>query len=250
MVFEQLKKILTKKWISRADRIKVAEFHDIVLKLKGPSQLEYQLFKVVNVSTTGMAVDLKNTSHDFTSGDLLKARITIKDKMLDVSVKIVFVGPELMGVQVQGPPPDYISQVINYFKTELSAIKSNPISKDHLKPDTDGEPHWYYGGDNFELYFVVNDDKVCKFKLVVWGDIIEMNKDGQIFVGHSWDQTATREFRMFKESVLVGQAATNRIPKETLEHCRRFVHSIPNLKVNFRDQIISGLDQVAENNAN
>ncbi|MEI8346875.1 MAG: PilZ domain-containing protein [Pseudomonadota bacterium] len=189
------------------------------MKIKGPSALEYRPYKLANISATGLAASLLEAIPPFHPGDLCKARILIKDQPIEFSIKVIFVDKNLMGFAIPHPNALYVSSVVNYFKTEFSALHSNPMAIANSKTEMDGEPFCFKGGDNFQLYFVAQSDQVKKFKLEVWGDTVEMDDQGEMH-------------------------ANRQIPKETLQLGQRFVHSMVGPALIYKTQILEKLSHL------
>ncbi|MEI8347622.1 MAG: PilZ domain-containing protein [Pseudomonadota bacterium] len=236
MAIKWFKKIYYKYFGVHSQRVRIADFHDIDLGIMVSSTANYQKFEVVNLSTTGAAIRRPKDQPpgDFALEQLMKGYITIRKKTVEVEFQVMHLTNEIVGLQVQNVHAGYASIVIDYLKTELLGIRCQLMPKEHLKPDPDGEALWYYSEKNFQLYLVLKEGKVIKFRLTVWEDFAELHKNNELKFGH------LVENKLAKNSA---KSSVKKIPEATLTNFKRFINAIAQLDSEHRKQIVEHLQR-------
>ena len=116
-----------------------------------------------------------------------------------------------------------------------------------MNPKSHGDPHWYHGDNNCELYFVERNDKILNFHITFFGNAIEFSVEGRMIYGHVWDEERDKDIA-YKGSKLI--KVVDKMEVEILYESKSFVRQIPLLGEHFKQQIIEIIeshtnDQVA-----
>jgi hypothetical protein len=207
-------------------RVTVQPFHQISL------WLDDQIFDIFTISLNGFSF-INKIDRKFKKDQKINAAIRLLDKVCDIEIDVRHVSHQFVGCQVIGACDVYRDFVYNYFKSEIEASKLRKIDKDKVSPDEYGEPFWYYGDNNHEIYFTAKDNKVTSLQINYHGHMFLMH-EGSTSTGIVWEDL--KEEPAHKSSDLI--KLSDKLPKEMMEYMLRFVECTEDINSSYKDQIL------------
>jgi hypothetical protein len=195
---------------------------------------------VLNISTNGLGL-LRARGQLFPGpGEVLRGVLVFPNREVDVEIKIVHLGPMIVGCQFIDLSENGLKQVEAYFAAELSGMGLTAVNPAILKKEPLGKPRLYRGRNNCELFFVEHKGKVIRFELSFFGNFIEGNSDGRVRFGYLEDDDRGSKAR-YKGTTLV--RLVSGMPRETVDAACRLVDHVTELEPELRDQIIGAIGQ-------
>lgn len=181
-----LKKIVG-QFIEREPRIEINPLHHVELNLVGKNKP----FSLYNLSSSGLAFMLESPAEpeEYPSGKNTNARLQLEDKTIHLSLQYVHQTPRTIGCRISNIQNDIRDTIYNYFEYEVMAQKVKYFAPKDLKKEVDGEPHWFSGDNNCSLYYVAQKERVVRFFISYFGNIIEMNSNSRLTWGLVYDGT-------------------------------------------------------------
>jgi hypothetical protein len=196
---------------------------------------------VRNISVTGIAIDVDPVLTQLTINLQLTAELKILDKTFLIELKVLRKNEYIVAFTFIRPTDEIVKEISRVFLTEFNAQTIQYISSEKLQPVENGRPHWYYGGENYQLFFVENTDVVMSFVIQIMSDIIEKKIDKNLSFGRIWsDGPITHDEGIkYKGSELIEQQKS--LPASVIKNAASFVSHIPKLPKKISDQIIEEL---------
>jgi len=200
-----------------------------------------QKISVRNISVTGVAID---TIADLSQLGLdlqLSAQLKILEKPFNIEVKVVRRTDFIIALNFLKPPAELIQEISRVFLLEFNAQTIQYIGAEKLQAVADGTPHWYYGGENYELYYIEKNDQILSFHLKILSDTIDKKFGKNISFGRIWsDNKADQdEAPKYKGSELI--ELQKALPPSVIKNAASFVQHIPKISKDHADQIIAEL---------
>lgn len=188
-----------------------------------------------NISTSGVAFKFEGSNEQFIVGDKVSVVFSIYENECPVNVEVVRVDDDTIGCRLLNNISRFSELISKFYKIELSAADMSHVDSQRLNPKKHGDPHWYHGDNNCELYFVERNDKILNFHITFFGNAIEFGVDGRMVYGHVWDEERDKDIA-YKGSKLI--KVVDKMEDEILEESKGFVRQIPLLDDHFKQQII------------
>lgn len=169
------------------------------------------------------------------AGSRLNGKLMIRSEEFPVQVTLVHAGPSRAGGRFEDPTPEFQRRINEHFLTEFAALKLTSIKRDLLQDDPDGEPLFFVGENNSELFVVVNQGKVIHFHLCFFGNVIDGSKDGKLTAGTLDDEGFSDGGPGHKSAALVRKSRV--VSDELATIAIRFLSNVRQLDPALRDQI-------------
>jgi hypothetical protein len=196
---------------------------------------------VRNISVTGIAIDVIPEITQLTANLQISAQLNILEKTFIVDLKVLRRSDYIVAFAFLRPNPEMIQEISRVFLTEFNAQTIQYISQEKLQPVPDGKAHWYYGGENYQLFFVENSGEVIRFFIQILSDTIEKKPNQKLNYGRIWSDGPLNhdEGPKYKGSELIEQQKA--LPASVMKNAASFVSHIPKLPKRLSDQIIEEL---------
>lgn len=193
---------------------------------------------VSNISSTGIGLFTEKVTNWPPPDTLIKGSLHLQDRQLDLQLKIIHSNANIAGCCFLNLPDNFGNTLHHYFQIELAAMKISKIAKKYLKEESDGEAHWFRGSDNCELFLVISADKIIRFTISFFGNLIEY-RDAKT-LRYSRIDHEENELKM-KGSDLISRETS--VPKEIGESSMKFVMNIKELSGSHRDFICRAIKE-------
>jgi hypothetical protein len=196
---------------------------------------------VRNISVTGIAVDVIPEIAQLTLNLQLSSQLKILEKTFHVELKVLRKSEYIVALTFIKPSPEMIQEISRVFLSEFNAQTIQYISQEKLQPVEDGKAHWYYGGENYQLFFVEKSGVVNSFFIQILSDTIEKKLNQKLSYGRVWSDGPLNhdEGPKYKGSELIEQQKA--LPTSVMKNAASFVSHIPKLPKRLSDQIIEEL---------
>lgn len=221
-----ISRIFRKKYTQENPRVKIQNFHKITIMINDE---EYEVY---NVSLGGIGFLVEN--NNFKTDEKYNAVVKVLDQLCDIEVLVRHHTKDLVGCSVEGSCEVYQDFVKEYFNSELEALKLRKISRDKMNDDENGDPHWFYGDYNHEIYFTSRGEDITTLHINYHGYMFIFD-NGKSSTGLVWEDS--KEEISHKSANLIQQS--NKLPKDIMEFMYRFVESVEDLEPVFKKQIMS-----------
>lgn len=200
-----------------------------------------QQIAVRNISVSGIAIDINPDLMQLTPNLQLSAQLKIIDKDFNIEVKVLRKSEYIIALAFLKPPPELIQEISRVFLLEFNAQNIQYIGPDKLQAEAGGTPHWFYGGENYELFYVVQGGEVKSFYLKILSDTIEKKPGKDLSFGRIWSDGPVNhdEIPKYKGSDLI--ELQRALPPAVIKNAASFVTHIPKLPKAHAQQIISEL---------
>jgi|GEM_PF-4649624 len=224
--------------IPRAARIQLSPLHRLRCKVIVNGQERDSL--IANLSASGVGLLTGAQTGWPTPDSLIQGSLEFPNAASPVTVsftaKIIHVSPQVLGAHFEGETDLIREEVRRYFKVELGALRMSKVAPDMLKKDADGEPHWSYGDNGCEIFYLTRDSKIVRFNLAFFGNYAEggdgfKTRFGQIVAAD------TSEKLQYKGNEEIRWDAG--VPADLALNAVRFVESVSHLAAGERASIIS-----------
>lgn len=218
-----------KQLVKRAPRVQITALHGVEFK----ENQEGKNLQLVNLSITGVGFLRSSIENWPSSGSVVKGELVFSDRKVQVEAQIVHVSEEIVGCQFQGDLSLIREVVPRYFQLELSALKLVRVKRELLKDEEDGDPLWFRGSDNCELFLVEKGGDWVRFNLVFFGNHFEGTRAGKIQYGQVVEDEPDE--LQHKSSHLIRQVSS--VSQEVIEGAVRFVQNISELPQSYRESL-------------
>lgn len=121
---------------------------------------------------------------------------------------------------------------------EIMASSLKPIAKNKINNVNSGEPFWYYGNTEYEIFFSVEQKKIISFQITYNKNILSFDGENLVF-GNLWEDEPKDGFS-HKGAHFIKDSDND--ARETIKSSSRFVLACKNIKTNYSDQIVSILN--------
>ena len=188
-------------------------------------------FPLQNISETGLSVSCAGNTNLFRLKNVIEGELTAKGRSVFFEAEVVRVSSDNVGLKVTKHSRDFKKFVQNYFKEEIALLKISRVKSDKLKSDPDGTPVWYMGDDNCEFYYVCDqDNKLVKFQLTLFGNVINRDCEGKVTTLMSWEEDEEDEAKAgVKGSTLLRRGVAQN-EQDMIPMARKFLslmHDLP-----------------------
>lgn len=208
----------------RAPRVKILPLHNIGFRPKGP--LLTPLFPVANVSPNGIGLLAESFKHHPKPGDLIEGSLVIGRESHAGVIKVVHVTSKIIGGSFENPSSSLSAAILNYFQLEIAAIALRKINPKFHKSEPDGASAWFHG-DNCELYYVHEGDRVLRFQMAFFGNHVDGNEKGAVSTGQIVEDEPGSGGPKHKGASIIREDLTT--SKALLEAAHRFLVNIEDL---------------------
>lgn len=230
-----LKKLLKPKELTpRAERLEVSDIHQIKLVI------EKNEYPVKNISLYGLAVSLNDKS-PLAKDSEINCHIIFKDEPINVKIKVVHINNAFMGISILEGHEEFNQNLNLFFKSELEGLNMRQIAPERLNPRKAGTPHFFYGSDDHEVFYISNNDEVVFFQINFHGFIVEMKLGGELFCG----QLEEEEFDVKKHKGSQLIHPSSEVNTDIIKHTIRFLMFIKDLNPTHKKIIVEKLESIA-----
>lgn len=221
--------------VQRHPRVQLLALHQVTFLFDEASGL--QRASVSNLSMGGMALLWPDPEQSLpTLQSTFSGSLEIVRQTFPLKGKFVHTSDRIVGCQFTEVPSSYASDLARYFNTELAATRLHPINPEMLEAQPDGNPHFFAGPNQCELFYVENQGRLIRFSLTFLGNHLEGLENGDVKAGWIKEDTGRDEKPTYKGSSLVH--SVGQLPPETFNSVLRFIHNIPCLNPEIGDEII------------
>lgn len=198
------------------------------------------MLTVANISFGGIGIVNDNLMSKMSVGEIIPGKLFLKDSSFDVSIKIIHFQKEIVGCGFVSLPEGFDKKLKDFFWIEFAAHRLVQINHELLTHPADGVPYYFHGLNRDELYFVIKDDRVILFNLIIAGKFLSGGfgqpiKMGEIVVDvsekvHGYKRIDPVHWSNDIDSSFIAQAKT-------------FIDNVEMLAEEHRLLLISTLDQ-------
>ena len=190
---------------------------------------------------SGVAIAVSPDLVQLTPGLNIAAKLDILDKSFNVDLKISRKTESIIAFNFIAPDAEIIAELSRIFLLEFNAQTINYIGPEKLQAVAEGTPHWYYGGENYELYYVEHAGVVKQFQIKILSDTIEKKLNQKIKYGRLWNETIDEinDVPKYKGSDLIEPQKT--LPASVIKNAASFVSHISKIPKVHQEQIINEL---------
>lgn len=219
-----ISRIFKKKYSQENPRVKIQNFHKIMIII---DDSEYEVY---NISLGGIGFLVGDA--EFCKKEEYNAVVKVLDQVCDIQIKVRHHTKELIGCSVESSCEVYQDFVKDYFNSELEAFKLRKIDRDKMNDDENGEPHWFYGDYNHEIYFTTIGNDITTMQINYHGHMFIYDQ-GKSHTGVVWEED--KGVISHKSSNLVKQS--EKLPKDIMEFMYRFVESVEHIEPVLKKQM-------------
>lgn len=184
-MFGKLKSIFKNNYKRRGERVNLNVLHNVLLFVQPKDSATFINYPVLNLSVSGLAFSHEGPSKTFKIGDKIKVELEVYGKNKEVfDVEIVRFQGSMVGAQVKSNEVQYRAMIQKYFDNEITALSPMKLPDSAIMEEKDGYP-LYFHGKSCEFYIVVLHDKLVRFELTYFGNIIRMEKNQKVITGYN-----------------------------------------------------------------
>ncbi len=240
MTSVSLERESAREQVPRAARIRLQSIHH--LSLTSP-RWNNEVIQVINISTTGLGATNTNRPEDIEAGMTIPALLTLNQRTFPVLLKVAQITPEVIGFAFQGEVSQLQKSIFEYFVAEISGMEVTEVNPKLLKPDSRGEPHWYFGSNNSEVYLTVQHSRLTYFHITLLGNYIESYADKPPKFGYVVTQEGENKMKPDQSSLI---RFTEQMPSKTLDLVIKFIRHIHSLNPSHKAFILSVLTEISD----
>lgn len=236
--------------VDRAPRITLTTLaeSDPEVVMECASLNETPLVRVVNLSTSGLALASSKVLRELKVNSLISGRIRLPQKdgsvqAIDVVCEIRRMDDEVVGCSVREGILELRKGLEEHYASAFAGVQMTKVNSDILALEPDGQPHLYRGPRGSELFFVADTRQhITRFELGFLGHFVSMNGRA-IMMG-----TVINEHSVFAEDHKPKPKAANivrgfgPIDDETKALAIAFVRAAHGLEPKYADQMVSILN--------
>lgn len=193
-------------------RIRLTALHDVAFFPLDP--LFDQPLAVSNLSEGGVGFlvatspldrdETESESFPWPSvGNYINGELRLKGQTYLINLRIAFKGSESVGCAFGEVPKDFKAALSRYFEVELGALKMKRVDSKQIKATPDGTPHWIFGPNNCELYFVTDAQGLVRFNLSFFANYVEGGRDKGVKFGQVKQSDLEDDELKYKASDLI-----------------------------------------------
>ncbi len=188
--------------IQRAVRVQVTPLHDVEFEIIEGSLRK--TVRVANISVYGLGLVRDDTMAWPATGEVLHGILTLQKTQTPLKLKIRHHAPRVVGCEFMEAPAPLRNQILSFFEVELAGVEMIKVRSDLLQKPPKGEPHWYRGGDQAELYFVTLQDQIESFHMSFLGWYLQASERESLRMGRVMDDDSVAKDRpAYKPSDLI-----------------------------------------------
>lgn len=210
-----------------SSRINIEEYH------KAQMMVDEKVYQIKNISLSGVGFVIEDENY-FEVGQKYEGSLILNKNQIPVILEVRRKESNIIGAILE-IEDRFSKELLSFFEGELNALSLRKISIDSLKRDENGEPCWFYGDRNHELYLTTQGDVVTTFQLNYHGHIIVADNE-KFHLGVQVDENTPGEH---KTSKLVSK--TVKVDDDFKLMILRFVKSINDLLPEHKTQILARL---------
>jgi len=228
-IFNKLfgKKDIEKLIIQRAPRIQLTALHDIKL-LRSDPPAEGPI-GIANLSISGIGLLKKEAPSWPAPQSIIKGDLTLdsaKEK-IPLEMLTVHISEQIVGCAFLDPGNSLLRKtILRYFEAELAALTMTRVPDAMLQQDESGQPSWYHGENNCELYLTSNSQGISHFNLCFFGNYFEGGQGQKTRFGHVIEDSFIDKPK-YKGSSLIDWKTQPQ--EDLLATARKLVKNIPEL---------------------
>ena len=195
---------------------------------------------IENISFTGIALQASPEIKLPGIGEILSGTIAIKDKPFEVAFNLVRVKDSIAGGRFIERYQELRNFLKSHYGPELAAMSLKKVEKLDLKPQPDGDPHWFFDGNDSELYYVMNKGRLVRFRLSFLNRYLE-GKQGEKPRFGKYDAGVAGAVRHPGTRTIKN---SEKIPQKEIEFLLRYVHHIQKLDEQVKHSILIGIGEL------
>ena len=159
------------KLITRQPRVSIDSLHNISFDAEHPFSCKD--IKLANISSTGIGF-IKECSDFWPEAEtVIEGTLKVLDHQTPMSARIIHITSDIAGCHFTKTSQP-VKEILNkYFEVELAAMKMTKVSPEYLKKESDGDPIWFRGSDNCDLFLVASNNHIIRFNISFFGNNIE-----------------------------------------------------------------------------
>lgn len=251
MLFTAVKKILA-KWlgksklalgateeIPRAPRIKPSVIHNVRFHT---TSIPIGSGGIFNVSVSGIGLINTGMPKDMELGSRFHGHLQIAGKPFSVALRIAHITDRIIGCAFEGDTQQLSKSIYDYFVAEISAMQVTEVNSSLLKEDPRGQPRWFFGANNSEVYITETKGRISYFHVTLLGNYLESYADGDPKFGYVIGDDSKNKMKPDQSSLI---QYTTQMPEETLNLISAFVRSMSALPKEHKAFILSVLSEVS-----
>ena len=226
----------------RAPRIQLLPLHHVRFWLESPPVAGgapgAEAIGLVNLSVTGAAFPKAAQGLLPGPGQDFSGQLELTGEKLPIQLRVVHSSGSSVGCVFLQIPANVQEAVLRYFELELSALSMQKARTESLKQDPDGSPHWFFGKNNCELYFVTQGVQIVRFHFNFFANYVEGAPGKRARFGRIQEDRSSDKPK-YESSSLIRWSA--RPSFEMNQVALKFLRNIENLEPQFLDQIAQAL---------
>ena len=149
-----------------------------------------EIFQLYNISSTGIAFLRKSgdvwPEKNISFGGVLK----INDHEFSLRLSVQRYAENFIGCKIENPDRGYQNYLELKFSMEISAVNMTNVAESALRPQPDGNPHWFFDGLSNELYFVEKNNVIQRFRINTAGHFISYTPGRKVYIEEENDLIA------------------------------------------------------------
>ncbi|MGE3973806.1 MAG: hypothetical protein AB7F59_04690 [Bdellovibrionales bacterium] len=251
-MFSQFKKILlrftqgekTQSEVSletpRAPRIKPTVIHNVHFHTENKP---LGIAGIFNISVTGIGLLNVGLPEGMDIGSAFHGHLNIAGKSFTVHLRVAHINGQIIGCAFEGDSHDVSKAIYDYFVAEISAMEVTEVNASLLKKDSRGDPRWFFGANNSEVYITETDGRISYFHVTLLGNYFESYADGEPKFGYIVGNDSNNNLKPDQAALI---QYTNQMPQETLNLIGAFVRSMTALPQEHKAFILSVLSEALD----
>lgn len=226
--------------VQRAARLQMLPLHGVTFHVQEPPGFGH--LAVLNLSVEGIGLmrgsdgGRANWPAPGSAGSRLRGRLMIRSEEFPLAVALVHAGADRAGGRFENPSPEFQRRLREHFLAEFAAQKMGAVKRELLQDDPDGEPRFFVGENNSELFLVEKDGRLVHFHLCFFGNVIDGEKDGTISAGTLDDRDHFASDGPGRKSVALVKRA-QAVSDDLAALAVRFLSNVRGLDSGLREQI-------------
>lgn len=195
---------------------------------------------IFNISVTGIGLVNLGLPPDFEIGTRFPGTLDIAGKSFAVLLRAAHINESVVGCAFEGDTQEISKAVYNYFIGEISGMEVTEVNSSLLKEDSRGQPRWFFGSNNSEVYIVESQGRIVYFHITLLGNYFESYADEAPKFGYVLSGDSKNKLKPNQSSLI---QYTSKLPQETINLIEAFVRSMTALPQEHKAFIISVLSE-------
>lgn len=217
----------------RAPRVRIHHFHNIELKISEPSS-DWAI-QIANLSNSGIGFLVEGSEKIPGNIPGFRGVLQLENQEFPIHAKTIWQKGNFIGGKFENPASELSAALQRYFATEISALRLYAVKSSYLKSQMEGDPHWFQGSEDFDLYFISSGSEIRYCIATMHEKILECGRDLPISEG-ILVEADERDGRMLRRTPLVERKA--KVEEDTLILARRFVLGIDGIEKSHQQNIL------------